>query len=93
MSYGKGLDNSSDTLNDSCHFLEIQFVRGVIGSVIVGIPEEGRVSNHDRRVVHLPEGPVVGPSHAGPIGGSSNAFGRETCRLTKATNSAAHQVR
>ena len=50
---GQRLDNTSHTLHDSGHLLEIHFVGRVERSVIVRIPEWGRVGDHNRRVASL----------------------------------------
>src|SRR5262245_12952448 len=52
-------------------------VGGVGGHVVVGVAEGGGVGDHDRGVVLLPEGPVVGPTDAGDAGGEGGAFGGE----------------
>src|SRR5438046_2065168 len=85
------LNHSPYSSHDPRHFLEIEAVGCVKRSVVVGISEQSSVSNHDGRILFLPERPMVRPAHARPFGGGSSAFRRELSRVTKTANGLPHQ--
>jgi len=55
----EGLNYSSHSIYDSRHLLEIDAVSGIKRGVIVRIPKQSSVSDHDGWILFAPERPMV----------------------------------
>src|SRR5947199_1948865 len=54
----------------------IHLVGCVLSGVVIGVAERRGIGDHECRISLLPEGPVVGPTHARYAGRCGRAFGR-----------------